>query len=317
MNQTIDILMAVYNNGHYILAQLQSLMQQTYSQFRIIIRDDCSSDNSVSLIQSFSKQYPNQVLFIQGKENLGACGNFGELMRYAEAPYIMFCDADDIWLPTKVEESLAMIQKNEALYGNRTPLLVHTDLAVVDKELCPLSHSFWQYSQIDPQAAHHLNRLLVHNVMTGCTMLINRPLLQLAMPIPKEAIMHDWWIGLVASAFGKIDRLAKPTMLYRQHGKNDVGAKDWKSMATYWAHAKKALHPDGQQQLRHSLLRTIHQASRFSHRYQAHLTPQKQKIVQEYATLDSTHPLRKRYLFFKNRYFKNTIAKNIGMFFFL
>ena len=317
MKHTIDILMAVYNNADYIVAQLQSLIEQTYPHFRIIIRDDCSSDQSLSLIEDFSCKHPNKIVLIKGDKNLGARGNFAALIEHAEADYIMFCDADDVWLPTKIEESLALMQKNEALYGEKTPLLIHTDLAVVDKQLRTLSDSFWDYSQIYPHSAGSINRLLVQNVITGCTMLVNRPLLQLATPIPKEAMMHDWWIGIVASAFGYIDYLAKPTILYRQHGKNDVGAKNWKSAKTYWTHAKKALHLTGRDEIRQRLFKTMHQAAQFSHRYGAHLSPQKQDIVKNYATLKEANAFKKRYLFFKYRYFKSTLAKNLGMLLFL
>lgn len=317
MNATIDILMAVYNNADYLAAQLQSLMQQTYLHFRIIARDDCSSDHSVNIIEHFKDKYPGKIILIKGQKNLGARGNFAALIQEAKADYVMFCDADDIWLPTKIEESLALMQKQEILYGKTAPLLVHTDLTVVNKHLHVLSHSFWSYSKLNPQFANDLNRLLSHNVITGCTMLANKTLLELATPIPQEAIMHDWWIGLVASAFGHIGFLAKPTILYRQHGKNDTGAKNWKSLATYWHYTKKIFYLNGRQELRYRLLKTIYQASQFFHRYAKFLEPNKQYIVQNYATLNQMNALKKRYLFLKYRYFKNTLIKNVSMFIFL
>lgn len=313
----IDILMAVYNNEDYLLEQLRSLMNQTYSHFRVIIRDDCSSDHSIEIIKNFSRQYPNKIFLIKGKENLGARGNFATLMKEATADYILFCDADDIWLPTKIEESLSLMLKNEKIYGKNTPLLIHTDLSVVDKHLHLLNSSFWNYSKLRPHAAHSLNRLLAHNVVTGCTMLINRSLLEQATPIPQEAIMHDWWIALVASAFGHIDALAKPTMLYRQHGKNDIGAKNWKSLATYWKYVRKVYQSNGRQELRQKLSKTMDQASQFLHCYETHLTQEKRQVVQNYANLKSMNALKRRHVFFKYGYFKNTFAKNVGMLFLL
>lgn len=309
--------MAVYNNADYISAQLQSLFDQTYPHFRVIIRDDCSSDLSVQLIENFIRQQPDKIRLIKGRENLGACGNFAALLKEAKGDYIMFCDADDIWLPTKIEESLALMHKNEEIYGKDTPLLIHTDLMVVDQHLGILNPSFWDYSKINPHSAYSLNRLLVHNVMTGCTMLLNKSLLELAGPIPREAIMHDWWIGLVASALGRIDFLTKPTLLYRQHGKNSIGAKNWKSKATYWKFVKKGFHFKGRQELRLCLLKTIHQASQFWHRYGTYLNLEKQQIVFSYSALASTTAIKKRYLFFRHGFFKNTLVKNIGLFFLL
>lgn len=317
IKQTIDILMAVYNSADYILMQLQSLMEQTYPHFRIIIRDDCSSDQSVDLIEKFSQKYPGKILFIKGKKNLGACHNFATLLRYTKADYIMFSDADDIWLPTKIEESFVLMQENEIMHGKKTPLLIHTDLTVVNEQLQILSNSFWDSSKTNPYSANFLNQLLVQNVITGCTMLINQPLLQLASPLPKEAIMHDWWIGLVASAFGQIDFLEKPTVLYRQHSKNHIGAKNWKSLAIYWTYFQKVLQTNGRFELHQCLLKTMHQASLFLQRYKTCLNLQQQQIVQNYVRLNSIGFLRKRYLFFKHRYFKNAFLKNVGMFLFL
>lgn len=317
MHSTIDILMAVYNNAAYIAEQLQSLMKQSYPHFHLIIRDDCSTDNSIEIIEEFKNDYPEKITLIKGNENLGARGNFAALMHISTADYIMFCDADDVWLPTKVEESLLFMQKNEKKLGKQTPLLIHTNLTVVDKNLCILGHSFWHYSQLNPNLGTKLNRLLSQNVVTGCTMLINKPLLQLALPIPKEAIMHDWWLALVSAAFGQIDFLPKSTILYRQHGKNDIGAKNWTSAATYWSHFKKTMRPHGRKEIKQRLAKTIEQAAILSEQYGKRLDVQKQTIVQDYAMLAYSGAFKKRYLFFKHRFFKSSLTKNVAMLLFL
>jgi len=69
------------------------------------------------------------------------------------------------------------------------------------------------------------NRVITQNYVTGCAMLINRSLLKMSLPIPSEAIMHDWWIALIASAYGKTFQIYQPLVKYRQHGTNEVGAK--------------------------------------------------------------------------------------------
>lgn len=314
MRAAIDILMAVYNGADYILDQLHSLMEQTYPHFRIIIRDNCSQDQTVSLIEEFSRSHPGKIKLIKGTENLGALGNFATLVDYAEAHYIMFSDADDKWLPSKVGDTLALMQKNESLYGKETPLLIHTDLRVVDRDLKTLGSSFWSYSKLKPDAALSFNRLLVHNVVTGCTMMINRPLLNLAAPIPKEAIMHDWWLALTASAFGKIDYLPLPTILYRQHGRNDTGAKNWRSLSTYAAAFKKASSTEGRKQMRSLLIRTIRQSSVFLARYGRQCNPKERLLLESYAKLETGNLLQKRAVFLRHRFFKNTLVKNIGMF---
>jgi glycosyltransferase involved in cell wall biosynthesis len=317
MKDQIDILLATYQGGSYLQEQLESLMRQSYSHFRLYIRDDGSTDETLSIIESFRQTYPDRICVIPSIQRLGGMGNFSELMKHSTANYIMFCDQDDIWLPHKIEWSFRKIKELENQYGSQRPLLIHTDLTVVDKNLKVLSNSFWNYSKLNPHLANSLNRTLPQNTITGCTMLINKPLLQLAAPIPKDAIMHDWWLGLVASAFGKIDFLSKPTILYRQHGKNEIGAKNHRGMAIYLSYTKKVFQQIDRQELRHRLLRTFHQASQFLNRYEPNLEPEAKKIVQNYVTLSTSGALKKRYLFIKYRYFKNNLTKNLGMFLFL
>lgn len=314
---SIDILMAVYNGEKFVIPQLQSIMEQSYSHLRIIIRDNCSSDNTVSLIETFAKKHPGKIQLIRGDVNLGAKGNFAALMDFAQADYIMFSDADDIWLPGKVEKTLNRMMEIEKKHGHHTPLLVHTDLKVVDRNLNVINPSFWKYSGIDPLTADRLNRLLIHNVITGCTLMINKPLLELAKPIPETAIMHDWWIGFVACAFGHISALDEPTLLYRQHGGNDTGAKpgvNWKSPNTCLNAIGKAINSEKRKQLRGSLNKTIQQANSFLDRFENRLSEDQRILLRDYAALEKSGSIMKRYLLLRHGFFKNGLAKNVGTF---
>ncbi len=309
--------MAVYNNADYLTTQLQSIFDQTYSNFRLIIRDDCSKDNSVAIVEEFSQKYPGKILLIQGTENLGALGNFISLLDYAKGDYVLFSDGDDYWLPTKIEETLAVMLKKEAEYGTETPILIHTNLKVVDRNLKIINESFWDYSKINPQKAKTLNRLLVQNVITGCTMLINKSLVSLATPIPKGVIMHDWWLGLVAAAFGQVDVIPKATILYRQHGKNEVGAKNFNGLSIYLAYVKKISSLEGRNQLRKNLHKTMDQSALFLNKFANHLNSEQLKVVQYYISIKTAGTFQKRNLFFKHRFFKQSLSRNIGMFFLL
>ena len=138
----------------------------------------------------------------------------------------MFCDQDDVWNNDKIEKTYKKMQELEKLYGDSIPLLAHTDLEVVNEKLETLSFSMWKSEHINPRA-NTLNKLLMQNTITGCTMMINRTLAMKSLSISSKAIMHDWWIGLVATAFGKIGFIEESTMRYRQHGRNDTGAKNY------------------------------------------------------------------------------------------
>jgi hypothetical protein len=107
------------------------------------------------------------------------------------------------------------------------PLLVFTDATVVDAQLNVLAPSLWAYQKSAPAMASRLSRVLLMNPANGCTMMINRALIDRARPIPREAVMHDAWLLLVAVAFGKADYVPRPTLRYRQHGRNEAGSRPW------------------------------------------------------------------------------------------
>ena len=145
------------------------------------------------------------------------------MLESADDDYVMFCDQDDVWCPDKIEKTLASMKKAESENGD-IPILVHGDLSVVDSSLNVISSSFFEYQRLY-QNKVSLPALLVQNYVTGCTVMINRALKQKCSPIPKECIMHDWWLGLVAAVYGKIVCINEPLLLYRQHSGNQVGAK--------------------------------------------------------------------------------------------
>jgi hypothetical protein len=117
-------------------------------------------------------------------------------------------------------------------YGQDTPLLVHTDVTVVDSNLHKVAQSLWRIKERSNKGAT-LRRLLLQNVATGCTVMINKPLRDKPCQSPDEAMMHDWWLVLVAAAFGHIDFTSEPTLLYRQHERSDIGAKIWNARTAF------------------------------------------------------------------------------------
>lgn len=220
----IDILLATYNGEKYLKDQLSSLLNQSCQNFKIIARDDGSNDNTVKLLEMYKARYPDRFEIIYDeKKGLGPKDNFLELLKYSTADYIMFCDQDDIWLSHKVEVSLNKIIGIE----ENKPALVHTDLKVVDEKLNVIGESFWKYQNINPDIKK-TNRLIVQNNVTGCTMIINKKLKNLIIGKKfSNSLMHDWVIAIVVSLFGRIEYIEDQTILYRQHGSNDTGAKRW------------------------------------------------------------------------------------------
>ena len=219
----MDILLACYNGARYLPQLLSSIEAQTHQAWTLWARDDGSSDDTARVLASAAGADPRVRLLHSGGPPLGATRAFGWLMDHipGDPQYIMFADQDDVWLPMKIERTLAAMRAVESVEAG--PVLVHTDLAVVDVHLAPLHESFWRYSGSDPEPAT-LRRLVVQNVVTGATVMVNAALRSAVGKMPAGAVHHDWWYACVAVAHGRIVAVRESTILYRQHGANVVGA---------------------------------------------------------------------------------------------
>ncbi|MCX5713490.1 MAG: glycosyltransferase family 2 protein [Candidatus Omnitrophica bacterium] len=305
----VSIIMASYNGSRFLKEQIESILAQTYGDWLLIIRDDGSRDGTVSLIKEYLQKYPGKIKFLSDNDgHLGISGNFFRLISLADAPYIMFCDQDDVWLPDKIEATLDKMKKLEEASGADTALLVHTDLKVADEGLDVIAESFWRYQNLAPEKGKKLNRLLAQNVITGCATMINRALKEKIRLIPGEAISYDWWVSIVAAAFGKIGYIPKPTMLYRQHAGNNIGAKRWGL-----SYIKERI-TTGMGDLRETLLKTQRQAGAFLKIYGDELPPKSAETLTVYSNLGRQNLIVKRLDLIRYRFFKIGFQRNIGLF---
>lgn len=298
----VEVLVATYNGKCFIEELIRSILNQTWKQLHILVRDDGSTDGTLAIIQKLVDENRGKITLIQDNQpNLGVIQNFAELIRLSTAPYIFLSDQDDFWLPNKVELCLQCLKKAEKKWGKETPLLVHSDLKVVDHELNEIHPSFWQFAHLNPQNGS-LNRLLVQNYMAGCTMGINRSLAQMIPHIPKGVMMHDWWIGLVASAFGKIVYLKEPTILYRQHQGNTLGAQkfDWKRIFTVFFKEKNVLNDKPREQAIH-----------FLRIYGDSLDSNLRELVEGFIAIKRENFWKQRYLLLKYGFYKHGFLRNI------
>lgn len=302
----IDILMATYNGAKYVTKQIDSILNQTYTDWKLYIRDDGSNDGTKEILQDYENKYPNKIVVIRdNKKGLGAKGNFVELMKYSKSKYCMFSDQDDVWLNSKIEDSINKMLEIENIEGSNFPILVHTDLKVVDDKLEIINESFWNYQNLDKNKTD-LRNLLVQNNITGCTMLMNRGLMNLCKNIPEDCIMHDWWIGLVASAFGKMCIVDKPTMLYRQHGNNEVGAHKYNS----FSFVKNKL--SNIDKISRSIDDTIIQAAAFYNEFKDKLSDNDRHLVYNYSILREKNFIQRKQSIVKNKFYKSGLVRNIG-----
>lgn len=220
----VDILLACFNGEPFLAELLDSLFSQHCQDWHLLVRDDGSVDGSLGILDGYQAKFPGRItVVVDGICSGSAKANFSRLLCLSDADYVMFCDQDDVWLPNKVEICLARMRELESDLG-LLPLVVHTDLSVVDRDLSVIAPSMMTYQRLNPRPA--FDELLVSNSVSGCTMMLNRPAVEVCRPIPDAAIMHDWWIALqVLSVGGQLDYIDQPTLLYRQHGGNVVGSQ--------------------------------------------------------------------------------------------
>jgi glycosyltransferase involved in cell wall biosynthesis len=220
----IEILLATFNGERFLREQIDSILGQDYEHLRVLARDDGSSDSTVDILNDYAGRFPDRFQILPSIHAFGnAKHNFLRLMEASTADYICFSDQDDVWLPDKVSRTKEAMDRLESACGRNLPLLLFTDLQVVDDKMNQIHPSFWTYMSIDPERINRLNRLLVQGIVTGCTMMLNRRLVDLSLCMPEEAAMHDRWIALLASTMGKHAIVKAPTILYRQHDRNVLG----------------------------------------------------------------------------------------------
>ena len=219
----IAILMATYNGEKYICQQIDSILSQTCKDWELYIHDDGSTDNTIAAVESYVEKYPDKIHLIDGKSTGGAKYNFFYLFGQVEAPYYMTCDQDDVWLDKKIEltyDKMLTIENKADV-----PCLVYTELRVVDSELNTIADTMSEYQSLDCHK-RTINQFILQKSVTGCTMMVNMALRDKMLHITDidNTIMHDWWAALVAAQFGKTAFIDEPTILYRQHGDNSLGA---------------------------------------------------------------------------------------------
>lgn len=217
--ESIDILMATYNGEKYIEEQIQSILNQTYSEFNLIISDDCSEDNTVSLVRGLAAS-DKRIKLIENLTNVGYIRNFEKLLLASKADYIMFADQDDVWLEDKVEKSFAFLKETKSD-------LIYTDLKVVDEKLNVLFDSFNREMKIFPKRVKTYNDLFHRNYATGNTILFSANMKKHILPfveLKTYEYIHDWYILIECMYHGKVSYLDEALILYRQHGNNQIGA---------------------------------------------------------------------------------------------
>ena len=307
MKNKLAILMATYNGEKYLREQIDSILNQTYQDFDLYIRDDNSTDNTINIIKEYLKKYPQKIFFVQdGRTAKGACNNFMFLLEHVhninKYEMFMFSDQDDFWINDKVELT---INKYNELMDKDQPILIHTDLFVVDSNLKLINKSFIQYSDLNANY-NKFNNYLIQNNVTGCTTFVNKSLVELVDFNIKNICMHDWYFALIASAFGHVIFIDKQTIKYRQHINNVLGAKKIKGIKGIYYKLLK------NNTIKKDLNNVFEQAESFRKNYYNLLKDENKNTIDQFCKIKKVSKIEKLIIISKNKFYKHGFKRIIG-----
>ena len=231
MEPKVIILLGTYNGEKFIEKQLESIVKQTFSDWQLVIRDDCSTDHTIEIVKAYIEKDP-RITLICGTDNLGQVKNYAALTEIDTGDsYVMFSDQDDYWKNDKIEKTYVAMKETETKYPN-APVMVYTDKEMVDQDLKSLGIR-------DKIMKHDFFFFLCQNPVYGCTTMLNPQLKSMMTPYPEYATCHDYWAALLAASRGKIVRLPYESIMYRQHSGNVTGGMNNYSLTAKLKHMKK------------------------------------------------------------------------------
>ena len=306
----VTVLMATYRGKQYLEQQLDTILAQTVP-VRILISDDGSDDGTREMLENYAGWYPEQVFLHHRTQHTGgAAGNFFWLMQEAlkdeKNEYIFFSDQDDVWENNKVSVMLHRMKVLEKGLGKQCPILLYSDMEVVDEDLYEISPSFAAYTHQDPDRSSFAE-LLVENQVTGGASMINRALLTHCAMEPEICCMHDWWIALTASCFGVIEFMPRVLSKYRQHGDNVLGAKDAGSFGEMKARLGRG------KEVEQNYRRMLNQGIAFGRRFWKNMDTAQRMTLRAFLALPYQSAAGRLTNIRYNRFYKNSALQTLAM----
>lgn len=224
MSPIIAVLIATYNGEVFLKQQLDSILNQTYSNLKIYISDDNSSDSTAQIIKTYKEKFPDTIFYIFNKNNIGVVKNFENLILNCEEDYIALSDQDDVWLADKLEKQMKAMLALERENITRA-CLVHSDLCMIDEKDEIIHESYFKFRKYVLGEKKDLGHILGPSGIMGNTLLFNKELKNIALPFPDKLDVHDYWLGVNAELFGKRKTIKETLVQYRIHTHNASNSK--------------------------------------------------------------------------------------------
>lgn len=312
----IDIALPTYNCAGWLDVLMESILRQDMENWRIVTRDDASTDDTAARMAMWRERLGDRMMVLPRGPNLGPVGNYDAILSATTAKWVMLADSDDVWKPGKIARTLEAMRTGEESQAGSTPALVFADAEVVDQQLRPVAASYWQWSRANLRAADVFHRLIVDCPAISSTMMVNRALLDLALPMTGAAYSQDWWLMLVAAAFGTTIQLQAQTVLYRRHSSND-------SLEPYAATTKGAVHrfleaPDSARRKVNRLIEQFApQAGAFARRFREKLATADLAALEAASRLPNAGGMQRRLEVARHDLWFGSAIKNVGLMLFL
>lgn len=227
MQEEVEILLTTYNTEiEYLKQQIESILNQTYQNFKLLISDDASTKEEIKpILEAYQKQDNRVILYLQEK-NLGYNKNFEFLLKQANAKYIMFADHDDIWYPQKVEKSVEKIEKEKVD-------LVYCNANQINEKGEIIQQNYFTYKNVP--LIHGKDKLAISRCIgIGCSQIITKTVKNKMIPFTDKVIAHDWLASFIANEGNGIAYIEEPLFGYRLHNTNVFGGRSLSQNLTRW-----------------------------------------------------------------------------------
>lgn len=284
----VDIAMATYNGENYIKEQIESIIGQTFKDWRLIIRDDLSTDNTLKIIHEYAKKDSRIVLIEDDLGNVNVSKNFELALKKCDAPYIMFADQDDIWFENKIDMSIAQIKKIEK---DDVPVLIFTNSILTNQSLDVKWENNYNFKE-EPQLS---NFLFTNAGYQGSAMMFNKSLKEKIFPFFMNSSVHDYHVSLVALLFGEVYHVSTPLMLYRRHSNSTTTKNITIKERLVWLFQNKSFLYDD---------KMISYLKKFISYYEKQITEKDMSIIKDYLTIldKQTSMYTKIKLIYRNKF---------------
>lgn len=228
MNDKVDILLTTYNTKiQYLKLQIDSILNQSYKNFNLIISDDCSPNEEIrKVLEDYEKQDNRIKLYFQEK-NLGCTKSFEFLLNQSTAEYIAFSDHDDIWYSNKIEDCVKTIKEKNVD-------MVYCDANQIDKDGKILNESYLKYKNMPVVSGKNLILPFARHIAIGCSQMITKQVKEKMLPFTENTIAHDWHSTYIATNLRGIYCIDKPLFGYRIHENNIFGGRSFKENIRIW-----------------------------------------------------------------------------------